>query len=209
MADHALIGYVGAFTSVDVLLSLLWSCIDPPRYTKTVSESKTSPMITITGFCHSTWLVYWIIVLTLYKCVVIACSFFLALSTKLRRKEFKTNNVIILSYILAVAVGLGIPVFTITSIADVSVLTKFIVESVFEDTIIYICPFTLFLPSTISLVIKEKVKVKQTRKATCDICTSSLFQEHTWSKHDIVAEIRLSIKFKAWCSGPEAIILVA
>ena len=164
VADHALIGYVGAFTSVDVLLSLLWSCIDPPKYTETVSESKTSPMITITGFCHSTWLVYWTSALILYKFVLIGCSFFLALSTKLRQKEFKTNNVIMLSYILAVAVGLGIPVFTIISIADVGVLTEFIVESVFEDTIIYTCLFTLFLPSIISLVIKEN-KVKQNKES--------------------------------------------
>ena len=96
--------------------------------------------------------------------MLIACLFFLALSTKLRQKEFKTNNVIMLSYILAVAVGLGIPVFTIISIADVGVLTEFIVESVFEDTIIYTCLFTLFLPSIISLVIKEN-KVKQNKES--------------------------------------------
>ena len=146
----------GSFHFCRCFFSLLWSCIDPSRYTETVSESKASPMVTITGSCHSTWLVYWTSALILYKFMLIACSFFLALSTKLRRKEFKTNNVIILSYILAVAVGLGIPVSAIVTIADVSVLTEFIVESMFVDTIIYICPLTLFLPSIAFLILEEK-----------------------------------------------------
>ena len=33
VADHALIGYVGIFTSIDALsLCSLWTCIDPSRY---------------------------------------------------------------------------------------------------------------------------------------------------------------------------------
>ena len=145
IADTALIGYVGTFTSVEVFLCLLWICTDPPRYieTVTVSESKTLPMVTVTGSCQSTWLLYWTSVLILYKCVLIACSFFLALSTKLRRKEFKTDNVIVLSYILAIAVGLGVYIFTIISIVDVGVLIRFIVASVFVDTVIYIYLFAI------------------------------------------------------------------
>ena len=165
VADCALIGYVGVFTSVDGLLCLLWTCVDPPKYIKTVSESKTLPMITVTGFCQSTWLVYWTSVQILYKYLMTMCTFFLALRTKLGQKEFKTNNVIILSYILAVAVGLGIPIFTIATIADVSVMTRFIIASVFVDTIIYISLFTLFLPSIIPLIVKNKHCQKGNRQS--------------------------------------------
>ena len=164
VADHALIGYVGVSTFVDAFLCLLWTCIDPPKYVKTVSESiyETSPMVTVTGSCQSTWLVYWTSVLILYKCAMIVCTFFLALFTKLRRKEFKTNNVIILSYILGIAVGLGIPIYVIVSISDITVSTLFIITSVFVDTIFYICLFTLFLPSTISLIVKKQAKPQVT-----------------------------------------------
>ena len=155
VADFALIGYVGVFTFVDGLLCLLWTCVDPSKYIKTVSESKSSPVITVTGSCQSTGLVYWTSVQILYKCLMIMCTFFLALRTKLK-KEFKTNNVIILSYILAVAFGLGIPIIAIVTIADVSVMTRFIITSVFVDTIIYISLFTLFLPSIIPLILKNK-----------------------------------------------------
>ena len=76
--------------------------------------------------------------------MLIVCSVFLALPTKLQQKGFKTNNVIVLSYILAIAVGLGIPIFAIISSVDVSVLIRFIIAGVFVDTIIYICLFILF-----------------------------------------------------------------
>ena len=119
-------------------------------------------MVTVTGSCQSTWLVYWTSMLILYKCAMIVCTFFLALCTKFRRKEFKTNNIIILSYILGIAVGLGIPIFVIISITDVSVSTQFIITSVFVDTIICICLFTLFPPSTISLIVKKQARSQVT-----------------------------------------------
>ena len=157
-ADCVLIGYVGAFTSVDALLCLLWTSIDPPRYIEIITKSEVLPMITVTGSCQSTWLVYWTSVLILYKCALVVSSFFLAFRTKLRQKELKTNNVIVLSYILAIAVRLGIPIFAIISIVNVSVLIQFIIASVFVDTIIYICLFTLFFPSIISYIIVSSRK---------------------------------------------------
>ena len=78
-------------------------------------------MITMTATCQCDWLPHWIAVLLLYKSVLIVCSSILALFARMKRKEFKTNNVIILSYILAVTVGLGIPVYIIVTIIDVSV----------------------------------------------------------------------------------------
>ena len=70
MADPALIGYVGAFASVDVLVCLFWTFLDPLTYTETVSESKVLPLITV-----SYWLDH-ISILLLFKCVLVVCSFF-------------------------------------------------------------------------------------------------------------------------------------
>ena len=52
---------------------------------ETVSESnyKTSSVVTVSGSCHSIWLVYWTSAVMLYKCVLIVSSFFLAIPTKL------------------------------------------------------------------------------------------------------------------------------
>ena len=156
VADSMLIGCVGTFTSVDILLCLLWTSIDPPRFIEIITKSEVLPMLTVTGSCQSTWLVYWSSVLILYKCALIVSSFFLAFPTKLRQKEHKTNNVIVLSYILAIAVGLGIPIFAIISIVNVSVLIRFIIASVLVDTIVYVCLFTLFFPSIISFIVSRR-----------------------------------------------------
>ena len=81
MADPALCGYVGAFVSVVVLLCLLWTCVDPLRYsTKMIvhSDNVPLPLITITGSCQSTWLLYWSNILVLYTC---SSSLFLSSGT--------------------------------------------------------------------------------------------------------------------------------
>ena len=157
MADPALIGYVGVFSSVDVLLCILWTCVDPLslRYSKTITyyDNKPLPLVTVTGSCQSSWLLHWSSILILYKCVLVACSFFLALPTKLGQRKFETNNVLILSYILATLFGLGMPIYTIAQVIDVGVSLRFIVKCLFVDATIYICLFALFLPSIFSFVI--------------------------------------------------------
>ena len=155
MTDPALIGYVGIFVSVDALMCLLWTCIDPLTYLKkTVYNTETlQPMITVTGSCQSTWLLYWSGMLLLFKCVLVVCSFFPALFTKLGQRKFSTNNVLILSYILAIFFGLGMPIYTIAQVTDVSVSFYFIIKCLFVDTVIYICLFALFLPSIFSFII--------------------------------------------------------
>ena len=155
--DPVLGAFVGVLTTFDVVLCLVWTCTDPLRSTRTKSEFKEAalPMITVTAICHCDWLAYWITALILYKSVLIVCSFILGLFTRMKRKEFKTNNVIILSYILAVTVGLGIPII-ITILINVSISIRFIIVCAFVDAILYICLFALFLPSVI-LFLMEKV----------------------------------------------------
>ena len=152
--DPILGGLVGAFVAVDVLLCLLWTCIDSLRVSETVAESKASLLITVTVSCESRWPGYWTGALIFYKCVLILCSFLLAFPTRLSYKELQTNNVIVLSYILTVAVGLGVPMYAVISIVDVGVWIRFVVASVFVDTMMYICLFALFLPSVTSLILR-------------------------------------------------------
>ena len=151
MADPALIGYVGAFVSIDVLLCLLWTCIDPLKYTEETAlhESKEMTFITVTGSCRSSRLVFWTNVLIIDKYVLTVSSFILALPTKLGQTRFKTNNVVILSYILVIAFALGMSMYTIAYIIDISAAFRFIIKGLFVDTITCICLFTLFLPSVV------------------------------------------------------------
>ena len=96
-------------TSVDVVVCLLWTWMDPLHAmgVMRVIENGGVRMIAEAKICGCSWLLSWIFAIKVYKCVLIACSFILALLTKMKRKEFKTNNVVILSYILAIVAIAG------------------------------------------------------------------------------------------------------
>ena len=157
VGDPVLDGFIGALTSADVLLCLIWSCIDPLKLisTRIISLSEELPTITVTTSYQSTWFVYWTGALIIYKCVLTMCSFLLALFTRMRQNEFKTNNVIILSYILAFTFGLGIPVYTIVSTISASISIRFIMVCMLVDTIICACLLVLFLPSVLQLFMEK------------------------------------------------------
>ena len=157
--DPALGGFIGVFTSVEAVLCLFWTVTDPLHIEIFVIENGAVPMITVATTCHCSQLIIWITAIILYivKCVLIACSLILALFTRMKRKEFKTNNVVILSYILTVIVGIGIPMLLFTLIgAAISVSLRFIIKCLLVDTIICTCFFASFLPSFI-LFFMEKV----------------------------------------------------
>ena len=91
-----------------------------------------------------------------YKCILTACSFILALFTRIKKKEFKTVNIIVMAYLFAITFGLGVPVYTIVSFINVGMTVRFIILCLLIDSIVYICLFSLFLPSIIPLI-KEKI----------------------------------------------------
>ena len=156
LSDPVLGGIVGVFVAVDTLISLVWVNIDPLVSTRntTIKEpvGEDLPTIAVTVTCQSTWLIYWSFVIIGYKCVLTACSFVLAMLTRMEMKEFKTINIIILAYLFAIAFGLGVPVYTIVSIIDVGISVRFIILCLLINSIVYICLFALFLPSIIPLI---------------------------------------------------------
>lgn len=160
LSNPALIGTVGAFVAIDVLICLIWTSIDPLTSVRETSieesESEELPTIVVTVTCQCKWLVYWSNILIGYKCVLTACSFFLALFTRIKKKEFKTVNVIVMVYLFAISFGIGVPVYTIVSFVNVGMIVRFIVLCLLIDSIVYICLFSLFLPSIIPLI-KEKI----------------------------------------------------
>ena len=159
LSDPVLGLLVGVFVAVDIVICTTWISVDPLISTRstTIKESvgEDLPTIAVTVTCQSKWLIYWSFVIIGYKCVLTACSFVLAIFTRIKKKEFKTINVIILAYLFAIAFGLGVPMYTIVSIIDVGISVRFIILCLLINTIVYICLFALFLPSIIPLI-REK-----------------------------------------------------
>lgn len=160
LSDPVLGGTIGVFVAIDILICLIWMSIDPLTSVRetSIEESKGEelPTIIVTVTCQSKRLIYWSSVLIGYKCVLTGISFVLALMTRIKKKEFKTVNIIIMAYLFAITFGLGVPMYTIINFINFGVVAQFIILCLLIDTIVYICLFALFLPSIVPLI-REKV----------------------------------------------------
>jgi gamma-aminobutyric acid type B receptor len=160
LSDPVLGGTVGVFVAIDILICLTWVSIDPLTSVRETSIEESGgeelPTVIVTVTCQSKWLIYWSSALIGYKCVLTGCSFILALLTRIKKKEFKTVNIIVMAYLFAITFGLGVPMYTIISFINFGVMVQFIILCLLMDTIVYICLFALFLPSIIPLI-REKI----------------------------------------------------
>ena len=76
---------------------------------------------------------------------------FALLTRKVSLKQFETNNVVILVYLLSIISSVSIPIYLIIRIINVGITANFIVISILLDSAVYICLFVLFLPPMIPL----------------------------------------------------------
>ena len=164
MADSVLGVAVCALALFDLLVCLIWTNMDPLQsmieIATQMSKESELPVIVMTVTCQSRWLVYWVSVLVGYKCILTGCSTVLAMLTNIKKKEFRTKNIIILAYLLAITFGLGIPTYAIVSIIGVDVSVRFVILCVIIDTIMYVCLFALFFPSVFPLIREKAFKFK-------------------------------------------------
>ena len=157
ISDYFLSAAVLFMIAIDFIICLIWTIVDPlePARDREIFQVGDSlPIIQVDDHCQSKYVIYWVIIIVAYKGVLTLCSLLLALPTRIRIKEFKTKNVIVLVYILSVVVGLGIPLYIVTAI-EISIIIQFIVLCLNLDIVVYVCLFTLFLPPLIPLI-KEK-----------------------------------------------------
>jgi hypothetical protein len=151
---HILVGFVSLLVVIDLLVCIVWRITDPliPAQTPTLNAigSEDEFVISVQTACHSNYEIYWYIALLTPKVIVLIASFFLALSTQMNIKEFKTNNIIILTYFLTVIFGLGIPLYAVSIITQNSVSVSTTLLSLTLNLTTYACIFILFLPLIIN-----------------------------------------------------------
>ena len=147
---HFLFGFTSILVVTDFLVCISWRIVDPltPILTQMLNtiQREGEQVVLTQAACHSNYEVYWFVALLTPKVLVIISSFFLALSTQMTVKEFKTNNIIILTYFLTIIFGLGIPLYVISIITQVSVSVSTTVLSLSFNLTTCVCIFTLFLP---------------------------------------------------------------
>ena len=116
---YLLLGFLIALVILDVLVCILWRSIDSQSPKVIPSEENIiigdggKRVVLIEQVCHSDYEVYWYAALLAPKVLLVLASFTLALLTQMNIKEFKTGNVIVLSFFLTAIFGIGIPIYAV------------------------------------------------------------------------------------------------
>ena len=154
--DKTLAGIIFLLFLVDILIGVIWSFKDPlkSKEVNTLLENTAyDPGVIVTEIrCESNWTEYWLLTIVSYKGTIMLSSLTFALLTrKVVLKQFETNNVVILVYLLSIISSISVPVYLILNVIKVSITVHFVVISILLDSAVYICLFVLFLPPIIPL----------------------------------------------------------
>ena len=147
---YYLFGFVCILAIVDSFICLLWHLVSPfmlSRTEKIYSDTESEdPVLLVEETCQSSYTVYFLSILLLPKTLVTIASLYMALTTNINIREFKTSNIIILTYLMTILLVLGIPLYVLVSDSDDVISVRDIVSSMFLNITVCVCVVLLFLP---------------------------------------------------------------
>ena len=152
--DKTLAGFILLLFLVNILIGVIWTSYDPlkSKEDRTFLDGIGINIVAIEVKCESKWTEIWLLTTVGYKGIIMLSSLTFALLTrKVSLKQFETNNVVILVYLLSIISSISIPIYLIIRIINIDITANFIVISILLDSAVYICLFVLFLPPIIPL----------------------------------------------------------
>lgn len=161
VSDWFLAVVIVLLLSVDSVICLLWSAIDPlvQDTSKEITGGSGDIMIEVRDKCRSESDLenVMIPIIAIYKVLLMACSVCLAfLTRRIELEDFKTHNITLLIYMLTITCGLGFPIFLITQNSDeVNLNIPFVVLCAILSAILVLCFLFLFLPPLYPLLLKK------------------------------------------------------
>ncbi len=161
VADWFLALIILLLLSVDVVICLLWSAIDPlvQESSRDIEIRNGDHIIEVKDTCKSKNELenVMIPILAVYKVILMACSVCLAFLTRhIDLEDFKTNNVALLIYLFAAVGGLGLPIFLITQFTDeLDLNVPFVIFCFLLCTLVTLCLALLFFPPLYPLLLKK------------------------------------------------------
>ena len=139
------------FLLTSLAISVIWSFKDPLKSEEVTFLENTGAIVTEIK-CESKWTEIWLLTIASYKGTIMLSSLTFALLTrKVNLKQFETNNVAILVYLLSIISSISVPIYLIIKVIQVGITVHFVVISILLDSAVYICLFVLFLPPIIPL----------------------------------------------------------
>ena len=173
--DKFIMIIVAALTLVPITVCLFWSIYDPLVVNSKldVQYSNGEPVnIRIEKSCDSRWGIYLQVSLIAYELFLIGAAVLLALFTqRIHNMEmFNTRNVAVLAYLLALTMGLCVPLFIVSVQLELSISMQYSVLAVWLEAVVYFCIVCLFVPPLLPLL---KEHVSTIPGGTSPSCSSS------------------------------------
>ena len=168
MKDSSLAVVIVAMTVPVIIICAVWMSIDPiaVNSNQLLNKWAKEPSYLVFESCiinDTRFPVVWLALLLAYNgllCIVAGFLFFLTRSISV--KNFETGNVFLLSLLLLITCGVGLPTIVILLSLNISLYTLhvllFVTFTVPWTVFVYLCIFVLFLPPVYTAV-KEKTKM--------------------------------------------------
>ena len=180
ITDKVLFIYIGILVLIQAPVLIAWVVVEPQTPFRQLYPLEGVYTIR----CVTPNFLLWFGSLVLYNyCIVVICFFLALLCHRIPQRDFKTNSIMILVYLLTIDLVIGFPLYFLLPVSS-NILPEFFVLSVTIVLIFYICLFLLFwtplwpiFKEKISPSLKQldaKLTVSRARKESQTILTHKL-----------------------------------
>ena len=160
ISNPVLLTFVLGLVSVDVVIGIIWSVLDPleVRITRTTVTEDGVRNLVLQRLCFCDYYYYWLGTIMGYKMLTLLAVIVLALLTRnIRNKDFATSSLRVFVYLLGFVVTLGFCLYYLTLFLTTSVYADYIVLCVFINVNVFLTLSLVFLPPIVPLL-REKWK---------------------------------------------------
>lgn len=155
LSDKVLLVYILVVTGISVALCLSWSVASPLR--KEEVRTTDGNEIHIQNRCTSDYFFEWYGAMLGYIAIIMTFTVILAILTRgVKHRLFRTKAIVLFIYVLAILLGIGIPIFSILTIENTNPYISYVVHICIVDLTVCICIALLFFPPLAPLL-KEKL----------------------------------------------------
>ena len=162
LSSRFLITLILILVAVDIVLSILWTAINPlqyqvPRAPANISSADMNGSVSVSATCDSENRIIWMGILTGYQVLLDFCAICLAFLTRhIKLKNFTTRGVALLSYFSVFVFFLWLPMSVILAVTLRNVILDFVLYAVTIYVLAVLFLVFLFVPPVLPLL-KQKV----------------------------------------------------
>ena len=179
MSDAVLSVLIIVLVTLVIGLCTAWKIYDPYQRNvkQTILPSGDTLIITKEEFCSCKFQGQWIAAIIAFQTVFIILLVFFAFSTRrIKKKEFQTQSIIVLAYLLTLISVVGGVIYLITVVVESGVNTSYGILSFLLTSVVYLCTILLFIPAVVYAIDSYLNPKKGHREMTSRLTVRSLIR---------------------------------